>query len=63
MALCFIFSDEVVGHAAGESAPSEKLSTDKVRYLRGIGMEKRLKSQHGVTARFKHERGESSLTL
>ena len=63
MALCFIFSDEVVGHAAGDSAPSEKLSTDKVRYLRGIGMEKRLKSQHGVTARFKHDRGESSLTL
>ena len=63
MTVCFIFSDEVVGHAAGDSAPSEKLSTDKVRYLRGIGMEKRLKSLHGVTARFKHDRGESSLTL
>ena len=57
-----ICRDEAV--ARGDvSEKCENFPTNKVRYFRGVGMERRLKSQHGITAKFKDYNGEASLTL
>lgn len=47
----------------GDSEQCEKLTSDKVRYLKGIGMERRLKRDHDVTAKFDYCKGEDILTL
>ena len=41
----------------------EKIQCDRARYLRGVGMKKRLEQSHGITASFVERRGGTRLKL
>ena len=41
----------------------EKIQCDRARYLRGVGMKKRLEQSHGISASFVEKRGETRLKL